>query len=123
MIADAGIVAIVAGGLGSVVRYLVSVLFAGRGILPWAVLVVNVAGAAVGGTAVGLATSGVLSTDLRLVLFTGFAGGLTTFSTWSVESMQLIREGKWRSSVASIALNLVVGLTVASVCFLLAGGR
>ena len=49
-------------------------------------------GSAIGGVAVGLATTGVISPDLRLILVGGFAGGLTTFSTWSVETIQLFME-------------------------------
>jgi len=41
------------------------------------------------------------------------AGGLTTFSTWSVETVQLVLDGRWRTAVTSVALNLVVGVGVA----------
>jgi CrcB protein len=112
--------AIAAGALASVVRYLVSRAFGGRGVLPWAVFTVNVVGSVIGGTAVGLATTGVFSPDLRLILVSGVAGGLTTFSTWSVESLQLVGEGKWRTAGVNVVLNLIVGLAAATAGYLVA---
>jgi CrcB protein len=114
------LVAIAAGAIASVVRYLVTLAYRGRGSLPWAVFTVNAVGSAIGGLSIGLATTGVISTDLRLVLVGGVAGGLTTFSTWSVETIQLVVEQKWRRAVASVALNLVVGLAAAAGGYLLA---
>lgn len=108
------LVAVLAGGCATVVRYLVSRAFAGRGTLPWAVLVVNVVGSAIGGAVLGASQSGQLSGDLRLILLGGVAGGLTTFSTWSVETIELLQKGKWRPAAASVILNLVIGLAVAT---------
>jgi CrcB protein len=107
------LVAIGAGGLAAVVRYLVTLAFRGRGALPWAVLIVNSIGSALGGVAVGLWTTETISSDLRLVLIGGLAGGLTTFSTWSVESLQLALSGKWRTAGVNIGLNLVIGVAAA----------
>jgi CrcB protein len=112
--------AAIAGAVASVARYLVSLVFAKRGSLPWAVFIVNVVGSAIGGTAAGLSATGAISSDLHLVIIGGVAGGLTTFSTWSVETIQLVNEGKWRTAVASVAANLLVGLAVASLAYALA---
>jgi len=79
------------------------------------VLVVNVVGSAIGG--VLLATT---SGDLRLVLLTGFCGGLTTFSTFSVETVQLVLDGKSRVAVLSVVANLVLGIGAAALGYLLA---
>jgi CrcB protein len=84
------------------------------------VFTVNIVGSAIGGVAVGLATTGVISSDLRLVLVGGVAGGLTTFSTWSVETIQLLMEGKLRTALGSIILNLAIGLAAATGGYLLA---
>jgi CrcB protein len=108
-----------AGGLAAALRYGVTRAFAGRGSLPWAVLTVNVVGSAIGGAAVGLAQAGALSADARLVLLGGVAGGLTTFSTWSVETIELVMAGRWRTAAASVALNLVAGLAVAAAAWAL----
>ncbi len=108
------------GGGATVIRYLVSLAFARRSGLPWAVFIVNVVGSAIGGTAIGLATTGAISTDLRLILVGGVAGGLTTFSTWSVETVQLVLEKKLRTALVSVVLNLGVGLAAATAGYLVA---
>ena len=107
------------GGLGSLARYLVTLAFRGRGVLPWAVFTVNAAASALGGVIIGLTVAGVVSADLRLVLVTGVAGGLSTFSTFSVESVQLFLEGKWRTAGVNVVLNLVVGLAAATAGYLI----
>lgn len=114
------VVTIGAGALGAAARYLVSLAFAGRSGFPWAVLVVNVVGAAIGGVVVGLAVSGGLSSDSRFILISGLCGGLTTFSTFSVESIQLIERGKWHLAVLSVVANLVLGLAAAAAGYLIA---
>jgi CrcB protein len=112
------LVAAACGGAASVLRYLVTLAFGGRGVLPWAVFTVNVVGSAIGGVTIGLATTGIVSPSLQLVLIGGVAGGLTTFSTWSTESVQLILSGKWRTAGTNIVLNLVVGLAAATAGYL-----
>jgi CrcB protein len=112
--------AAIVGGLASVVRYLISRAYAKRSGLPWAVFTVNVIGSAIGGVAVGLATTGAISSDLRLILVGGVAGGLTTFSTWSVETLQLVMESKLRTALGSVILNLAIGLAAATAGYLLA---
>jgi CrcB protein len=114
------VVAALCGGAATVVRYLVTLAFGGRGALPWAVFVVNSVGSALGGTVAGLASTGVVSPDLRLILIGGVAGGLTTFSTWSVETVQLVLDGRWRTAGVSVVLNLVIGLAAATAGYVIA---
>jgi fluoride exporter len=114
------LVAAACGGVASVVRYLVTLAFGGRGVLPWAVFTVNVIGSVIGGVTIGLAATGFVSTSLQLVLIGGVAGGLTTFSTWSTESVQLMLAGKWRTAGVNIVLNLIVGLAAATAGYLVA---
>jgi CrcB protein len=97
---------IVAGAGGAVLRYLVARAGA-KAAWPWPVLLVNVLGSLLAGFA--------FHTELSLIAVTGFAGGLTTFSTFSVETVQLGARGRWRAAVASVALNLAVGLAAAAV--------
>ena len=111
---------VAAGAVGAVIRYLVSRALAGHDGFPWAVLVVNVVGSAIGGVVVGLATSGGVSGDIRLILVSGLCSGLTTFSTWSVETVQLVQDGRWRIAAASATANLVLGLGAAALGYLLA---
>lgn len=106
------VVTLLAGATGALSRYGVSAAFARMPArLPGAVLIVNVVGSLVGGIVLGLAQTGVISHDLRLILLTGFAGGLTTFSTLSVETIQLVMIGRWRSAVLSVVANVVLGVS------------
>ncbi|MDN4638655.1 CrcB family protein [Agreia sp. PsM10] len=113
------LVVVVSGGFAAVVRYGVSTWVASRPSssplrrFPWAVLVVNGAGSALAGCAAGLASTLALSDDVRLVLVTGVAGGLTTFSTFSVETVALLRDGRRGVAALSCLLNLAVGLALA----------
>jgi CrcB protein len=115
----AGIAAVLAGGGASVLRYLVSVTLAGRTALPLAVLAVNVVGSAIGGAVLGASQAGAVSADARLILLGGFAGGLTTFSTWSVETIELVQRGRWGAALGSVALNLVLGTAAATAAWAL----
>lgn len=98
----------VGGALGAVLRQLTSVSLAGRGRIPWGVLVVNVVGSFVAGVALGAP----LDPTVQLIIVSGVCGGLTTFSTFAVETIQLLSEGKHRAAVASVGQNLVIGIAV-----------
>lgn len=101
-----------AGALAALARYLVGVLAArlgGARELPVAVLVVNVVGSFLAGLALGLGRAGGLDAAAELVLVTGVCGGLTTFSTLSVETVQLALSGRRRLALLSVGANLVAG--------------
>jgi CrcB protein len=116
---------VVAGVAGAVLRYSISRVFAPRTRFPWAVLIVNVVGSACGGVVVALWTCAGLSSDWRLILLTGFCGGLTTFSTFSIESVQLAIARRYAVVVVSVGANLVFGVGAAlaaySLVYALAG--
>jgi CrcB protein len=104
------VLTLLAGALGALLRYGVS-----RAVpSPWAVLVVNVVGSAIAGALVAT-----VSDDIRLVLVTGLCGGLTTFSTLSVETVQLVLDRRVGAAALSIAANLVLGVTAAATAFAL----
>jgi CrcB protein len=110
---------IVTGAVAAVVRYLVGLALAARPGFPWAVLAVNVVGSALGGVVLGLAERAAISGDIRLVLLTGLCGGLTTFSTFGVETVELVRAGRTRAALASVAGNLVLGIGAAALGYVL----
>jgi CrcB protein len=111
MIAGLGIVLVaVAGGVGAVVRFALARL-GHPDRLPWPILVVNLAGAFVA----GLATSALHGEPLLLlVVVTGFCGGLTTFSTWMVETVQLADRRRMRAAVANVAVTVAGGVALAA---------
>jgi CrcB protein len=90
---------------------------AGRRGFPSAVLLVNTVGSALGGLLLGLAVRSDISADVCLILLTGLCGGLTTFSTWSVETIQLAFEGRGRTALLNVGLNLVFGGAAAALCY------
>ena len=105
-------VTVAAGGVATVLRYLTSIAFATTSRadnFPWAVLIVNALGSAAGGVALGLAQNAGISHELQLIILTGVCGGLTTFSTFSVETIQLMTHGRWGTASLNIGANLVVG--------------
>ena len=112
---SAVIAAVIVGAVAAAVRYGVTRAVAA----PWGVLVVNVAGSAIGGVVLGLAERAAIGTDIRLILLGGLCGGLTTFSTFSVESIQLAMERKWRLVALSVSLNLVLGIAAAALGYLI----
>ncbi|GAA1797374.1 fluoride efflux transporter CrcB [Agromyces neolithicus] len=105
---------LVAGAIGAVLRYALSRALPVRpGHLPGGILIVNVVGSAVAGALIGLAERATLDGDLRLVLVTGFCGGLTTFSTWSVETIELVDGGRWRAAMLNVIVTLALGIAAA----------
>lgn len=115
------LVTLAAGGVATALRYLISQAFAGISRVesfPWAVLLVNALGSALGGMALGLAQTAGLSADLQLIILTGICGGLTTFSTFSVETIQLLTHGRWGLAALNVGSNLVVGFSACLAGFL-----
>lgn len=102
-----------AGAAGALTRFGASKLVRA----PWGVLVVNVAGSAIAGAVTAIATD-----DIRLIVVTGFCGGLTTFSTFTVETVQLVLDGRSRAALLSVALNLVLGVAAAATAFAVVTG-
>jgi fluoride exporter len=125
---------LVAGGgaAGSVLRYLVSgvaqrMLVPGSGTLatlPAGTLVVNVTGSLLIGLLAGLAESrAVFGPEVRLLLVTGFLGGYTTFSAFSLETLLLLRAGQTATAFAAVGLQVLLGVAAAWAGFALAVGR
>lgn len=97
------------GAVGSGARYLATVYcleLLGPG-FPYGTLAVNLLGSFLIAvlTVVGLETSA-LSPTLRLALTTGVMGGLTTYSTFSYETLQYLQAGAWGTALANVAATL-----------------
>ena len=113
------------GGVGSLLRYV-----AGRLIpatltgspFPFAILVVNVLASAVLGAVVGWAMSRSVGEEARLLVGVGFCGGLSTFSSFSNDTVVLMQHGRAGAALLNIGLNVVLCL-LASAGGLWLGGR
>ena len=76
--------------------------------LPMGTLLANLAGGFLIGVAVELFTlHPVLAPEIRLFVITGFLGGLTTFSTFSAETVSLLQRGQAGWAVSIISAHLV----------------
>lgn len=86
----------IGGGLGSVSRYGISILLRAYSIdFPFATLAVNIIGSLILGFTIALFWNKVHFSDtIRLAVAVGFCGGLTTFSTFSWETFDLIKNGE-----------------------------
>lgn len=73
--------------------------------------VVNALGCLAIGVLMALVTERpLLPRPLQLLLVTGFLGSLTTFSTFGYETLELIRESRFRTALLNVGANMVVGL-------------
>jgi fluoride exporter len=103
--------------MGTIVRYELALAEPpGTGSFPWATFTVNIVGAFVlGVAATALVEQWSPSRILRPFIAVGFCGGLTTFSTWMVESVLLVRDDRAGLAALYLAVSLVAGfLAVAS---------
>ena len=108
----------VAGGIGAVARYgLQRALPEGGTGIPRAVLTVNLAGSLISGVALALMLGGVLNATLATIVISGLCGGLTTFSTFAVETMELFRVNASKSAYLNIVISVVGGIVLAVVGF------
>jgi CrcB protein len=105
---------VAAGGLvGSVARYWLAGMAQqlGSTSFPIGTLVVNVLGSFTAGVVMASSLErGLLGVDARLLLATGFCGGFTTMSTFSYETMALVRDGQLAFALGNLAFTIVVCL-------------
>jgi fluoride exporter len=103
----------IGGFIGASLRYLISLqtskLFSGH--IPYGTLIVNVLGGFLIGVIMEISLSTTfVSPSLRLFLTTGILGGLTTFSTFSYETINLFSSGLYTHAVLNACLNLFLSL-------------
>ena len=103
----------VGGGIGSVLRYLIGLLTAAAwgGGFPWGTILINVVGSFVIGLVASATLEGGLLPDspaLRGFVMVGICGGFTTFSSFSLQTLELLRGGRAGLAVLNVALSVVV---------------
>ena len=102
----------VGGGVGATTRYLVSNWAAARigAEFPYGTLIVNVVGCFIIGVFMTVATERfIVSPYWRLFVTVGFVGGMTTFSSFSYETLHLLQEADIMRAFYNVGLNILVG--------------
>ena len=116
---------IMAGGaLGTLARYLISVLAAPiSGNLPWGTIIINITGSFIIGLFGTLTLAHgrfPVSENMRLFVMIGLCGGYTTFSSFSLQTLDLIRSGAMMRAGVNIAASVVLCVAAVSVGHLIA---
>lgn len=107
----------IGGGFGAVLRYIITTQAAARlsGLFPWGTLIVNAVGSLLMGFIIGVLINRAysLGESARLLLAVGFLGGFTTFSSFSMETVTLIKGDSLLLAVLNIGVNTLFGLIAA----------
>ncbi len=106
----------IGGATGACLRYFISEIMLkllGRG-FPFGTLTVNILGSLIMGILFGLLEKELLSVNpAKTLIGIGFLGALTTFSTFSMDSLLLLQQGAWIKAGLNIILNIVCCIFVA----------
>ncbi|MCL1048264.1 fluoride efflux transporter CrcB [Shewanella abyssi] len=102
------------GSIGAVLRYLISLLMLqvfGSG-FPFGTLVVNILGSFLMGVVYALGQVSEVSPEIKAFIGVGMLGALTTFSTFSNESLLLMQQGYLVKAILNVVVNVGVCIFV-----------
>lgn len=100
------------GAIGTILRYVMGGLdyrFS-SGVFPISTLVVNVTGSLAIGFLWGITDRFNFSPNVRMFVFLGILGGYTTFSTFSLETFNLMRDGEYRIALMNMFFSLILSV-------------
>src|SRR6185312_7981351 len=116
----------IGGALASMARYFIGGLVSEKtgGSFPWGTLVINVTGSFIIGILGALTVpEGKMTPQARAfatqLLITGVCGGYTTFSSFSLQTLNLLRDGEWFYAAGNILLSVILCLIAVWIGFLL----
>jgi CrcB protein len=115
----------IGGGLGSIAR------FAGSGLVahwfgetfPWGTMIVNITGSFVIGFFAAITSPDgrwLVSSEFSRFFVVGICGGYTTFSSFSLQTLQLARDGEWLKAGGNVVLSVVLCLLAVWLGYVLA---
>ena len=106
------VLVLIGGALGAPLRYVTDLAMqrwhGGR--FPWGTLAVNLLGSLLLGVVLGMAASGAASAEVLTLVGTGFCGALTTYSTFSFETVRLVEDGAVAEALGNVLLSIGCGL-------------
>lgn len=104
------------GGLGSILRYAISKLFVtDKSSFPWSTLIANFIGCFIIGIVLGwFINNNKQYSDLYVFLSIGFCGGLTTFSTFSVEGLIYLKNGDLLIFITYLLFSIIGSILLAA---------
>ena len=101
------------GFCGAVLRWLLTLVQHGFA-FPLTILLINAGGSFIIGFLYGAASSrAAMNHHILLLLQTGFCGGFTTFSTFSLDNLKLIENGRYAAAALNAALSVTLCLVAA----------
>ena len=114
-----GILVACGGAIGACLRYGAGIYFAQpQQLFPWATWIVNIVGCLCAGIFLAFTFKyPVLQQEVRLFLMVGILGGFTTFSSFGLETFQLLRSGHVSLALSYALSSLIVGMVVLAVGF------
>jgi CrcB protein len=97
--------------IGGISRYLISKLISEQlpSVFPWGTFTVNVVGCFLIGLVFGWGSKNAIELNGQLFLATGILGGFTTFSAFSMETLNLMNAGHTTTAITYVALSIVIG--------------
>ncbi len=109
------------GAIGTLFRYALSGITqrAFEGFFPWGTMFVNLTGSLAIGLIWGVFEIENLSANIRNFVFIGVLGGFTTFSTYTLESFSLLRDGEIKLAISNILANNILGIILVFAGFLI----
>lgn len=106
------------GAIGASLRYGVGLYIRPSGVFPWTTWSINLVGCLLAGIFFAYTEKyAVLNYEARLFLMVGILGGFTTFSSFGLETFQLIRQGQFAIAVAYVSSSVILGVMCLAVGF------
>lgn len=106
-------IVLIGSGLGGVCRYLISQLYTHNGYgskFFLSTFTVNIIGSLLIGIVFALVSKGLIGNKGNLLIVTGFMGGFTTFSSFSLDSLKLLQQGEVATAFFYAFGSLLLGL-------------